>query len=48
MTKAVDYFEKADKLGSIDAAYNLGYMHHTGKYPGKERDMVSFVSIQRF
>ena len=48
MTKAVEYFEKADKLGSIDAAYNLGYMHHTGKYPGKERDMVRLNDICRF
>ena len=45
MTKAVEYFEKSDKLGSIDAAYNLGYMYHTGKYPGKDRDMASISII---
>ena len=41
MTKAVEYFEEADKLGSIDAAYNLGHMYHIGSYPGKKRDMAS-------
>ncbi|CAK8696804.1 protein sel-1 homolog 3-like isoform X2 [Clavelina lepadiformis] len=39
MTKAMEYFEQADKLGSVDAAYNIGHMYHTGKYPGKKRDV---------
>ena len=40
MTKAKDYFEQSDELGSVDAAYNLGLMYHTGKYPGSEKNYV--------
>lgn len=40
-TEAAKYFEKAYALQSPDAANNLGYMHLTGTYPGREADHVS-------
>ncbi|KAJ8035238.1 Protein sel-1-like 3 [Holothuria leucospilota] len=39
--EAAKYFEKADKMGHRDAAHNLGFMHSTGKYPGKGRDRAT-------
>ncbi|XP_077989302.1 protein sel-1 homolog 3-like [Glandiceps talaboti] len=33
--KAAHYWEKADQLGDRDAAYNLGHLYNSGKYPGK-------------
>ncbi|XP_023930003.1 protein sel-1 homolog 3 [Lingula anatina] len=31
-------FEKAYSLGSVSAGHNLGYLHHTGQFPGKGAD----------
>lgn len=45
--KAVEYFEKASALDNIDATYNLGHMHFSGDYPGKDRDMVSEIRAQK-
>ncbi|XP_078071744.1 protein sel-1 homolog 3-like isoform X2 [Mustelus asterias] len=33
--KAVEYWEKAVKMGNLDAFHNLGVMHAAGLYPGK-------------
>ncbi|XP_064651624.1 protein sel-1 homolog 3-like [Lineus longissimus] len=38
LTKAVDYWERAYKMGNIDAAHNLGHMYFSGQYPGKQVD----------
>ncbi len=40
LTKAVEYFDRSDALGSPDAAYNLGHLYHTGQHPDG-RDLVS-------
>ena len=41
-TKATEYYERADELGSIDATYNLGHLYHKGDYPGTDgKDIVS-------
>uniref|UniRef100_UPI00398E9298 protein sel-1 homolog 3-like isoform X2 n=1 Tax=Pristiophorus japonicus TaxID=55135 RepID=UPI00398E9298 len=33
--KAVEYWEKAMKMGSLDASHNLGMLYEVGLYPGK-------------
>lgn len=43
--KAVEYFEKADEMNNVDAAYNLGHMYHIGDYPGEKRNIVSHDSF---
>jgi len=43
--KARDYLEKAYKKGNPDAAHNLGYMHLTGRYPGKPADRVHWSGL---
>ncbi|XP_077863938.1 protein sel-1 homolog 3-like, partial [Saccoglossus kowalevskii] len=36
VVKAVEYWEKADKLQNRDAAFNLGHLYNSGKYPGQQ------------
>ena len=49
LTKAAEYYEKADELGSIDATYNLGHLYHKGEYPNKEgKDMVILLDPLTF
>ncbi len=43
VTVAVEYFEKAYKRGSPEAAHNLGHIYYSGLYPGKPADTVSHM-----
>ncbi|XP_075449615.1 protein sel-1 homolog 3-like [Ascaphus truei] len=36
--RAVELWERADKLGNPEAPFNLGIMHSHGLYPGKQKD----------
>ncbi|KAM4697298.1 protein sel-1 homolog 3-like [Discoglossus pictus] len=36
--KAVEFWERADRLGNPEAPYNLGIMHSSGLYPGKPKN----------
>ncbi|KAM8975692.1 protein sel-1 homolog 3-like [Pelodytes ibericus] len=38
---AIEYWEKADKLGNPEAPYNLGIMHYYGLYPGKAKNLTA-------
>ena len=42
--KAVKYYERAYRLGSADATYNIGILYLTGQYPGKPKDVVSGIA----
>jgi len=46
-TKATEYFERSDSLGSPDAAYNLGHMFHTGKHPEGRNLRKAFLKYYR-
>lgn len=47
LTKAVEYFDKSDTLGSPDAAYNLGHLYHTGKHPEGRDLKKAFLKYYR-
>jgi len=47
-TKATEYYERADELGSIDATYNLGHLYHKGDYPGTDGKDIQNAFIKYF
>merc|ERR1739838_522460 len=46
-TKAVEYFERSDALGSPDAAYNLGHLYHTGQHTDGRDLKQAFLKYYR-
>lgn len=47
LTKAVEYFDRSDALGSPDAAYNLGHLYHTGQHPDGRDLKQAFLKYYR-
>ncbi|XP_053561636.1 protein sel-1 homolog 3 [Bombina bombina] len=39
--KAIEFWEKADRLGNPEAPFNLGIMHYYGLYPGKQKNLTA-------